>query len=369
MTHSETASSTATSSPASPASPASPLATSSASATSATPTRRLGATGPSVSALGLGCMGMSALYGEADRAESLATIHAALDAGVTLLDTGDFYGMGHNELLIGEALRRAPTGVRERALVSVKFGALRTPEGAFVGYDGRPAAVKSFAAYSLQRLGTDHIDIYRIARADPDVPIEETVGAIAELVESGHVRHIGLSEVGADTIRRAAATAPIADLQIEYSLVSRDIEREILPTLRELGIGVTAYGVLSRGLISGHWTPDRRLSPTDFRGMSPRFSPENLQHNLSLVETLREMADDKGVTVAQLAIAWVLAQGEDIVPLVGARTRQRLAESLAAPGVSLDTDELAAIGKALPPGSIAGERYPAAQMRHLDSEK
>ncbi|RBM20226.1 aldo/keto reductase [Streptomyces sp. PT12] len=333
------------------------------------PLRRLGATGPEVSALGLGCMGMSALYGEADRAESLATIHAALDAGVTLLDTGDFYGMGHNELLIGEALRTAPAGARERALVSVKFGALRTPEGAFVGYDGRPAAVKSFAAYSLQRLGTDHIDIYRIARADPDVPIEETVGAIAELVESGHVRHIGLSELGADTIRRAAATAPIADLQIEYSLVSRGIEPEILPTVRELGIGVTAYGVLSRGLISGHWTPDRRLSPTDFRAMSPRFSPENIQHNLGLVEILREMADDKGVTVAQLAIAWVLAQGEDIVPLVGARTRQRLDESLAALGVSLDADELAALGKALPPGSIAGERYPAAQMAHLDSEK
>lgn len=214
-------------------------------ATTPVPVRTLGTTGPLTSVLGLGCMGMSAMYGAADRAESIATIHAALDAGVTLLDTGDFYGMGHNELLIGEALRTAPAARREQALTSVKFGALRTVDGGFTGYDGRPNAVKNFAAYSLQRLGTDHIDIYRIARVDPDVPIEETVGAIAELVEAGHVRHVGLSEVGAGTIRRAAATTPIADLQIEYSLISRGIETEILPTTRELGIGITAYGVLS----------------------------------------------------------------------------------------------------------------------------
>ncbi|MFC8761440.1 aldo/keto reductase [Streptomyces sp. NPDC057193] len=336
------------------------------------PTRTLGTTGPQVSALGLGCMGMSALYGESDRAESIATIHAALDAGVTLLDTGDFYGMGHNELLIAEALRSAPAAAREQALTSVKFGALRTVEGGFTGYDGRPAAVKNFAAYSLQRLGTDHIDIYRIARVDPDVPIEETVGAIAELVEAGHVRHIGLSEVGADTLRRAAAVAPIADLQIEYSLISRSIEEKILPAARELGIGITAYGVLSRGLISGHFTRDRELAPGDFRGMSPRFQGENLQRNLDLVDRLRALAEAKGVSVAQTAIAWVLAQAErqgaDIVPLVGARRRDRLTEALGALDVTLDAADLAAIEEAVPAGAAAGERYPAAQMAHLDSE-
>lgn len=332
------------------------------------PTRSLGTSGPAVSALGLGCMGMSALYGEADRAESIATLHAALEAGVTLLDTGDFYGMGHNELLIAEALRTAPAGRREQALTSVKFGALRTVEGGFTGYDGRPAAVRNFAAYSLQRLGTDHIDVYRIARVDPDVPIEETVGAIAELVEAGHVRHIGLSEVGADTLRRAAAVAPIADLQIEYSLISRGIEEKILPAARELGIGVTAYGVLSRGLISGHFTRDRSLAPGDFRGMSPRFQGENLDRNLALVDRLRAVAEAKGVSVAQTAIAWALAQGDDIVPLVGARTRPRLAEALGALDVTLDAADLAAIEEAVPAGAAAGERYPAAQMAHLDSE-
>ncbi|MFC7305657.1 aldo/keto reductase [Streptomyces monticola] len=331
-------------------------------------TRTLGSTGPQVSALGLGCMGMSALYGEADRAESLATIHAALDAGVTLLDTGDFYGMGHNELLINEALRTAAPEARERALTSVKFGALRTVEGGFTGYDGRPNAVKNFAAYSLQRLGTDHIDIYRIARVDPDVPIEETVGAIAELVEAGHVRHIGLSEVGAQTLRRAAAVAPIADLQIEYSLLSRGIEQEILPTARELGIGITAYGVLSRGLISGNFSRDRQLAAGDFRGMSPRFQGENLQRNLDLADALRKIADDRGVSVAQTAIAWVLSRGEDIVPLVGARTRERLTEALGALDVTFDEAGLAAIEQAVPAGAAAGERYPQAQMAHLDSE-
>ncbi|PNE35692.1 aldo/keto reductase [Streptomyces eurocidicus] len=314
-------------------------------------------------------MGMSALYGEADRAESIATIHAALDAGVTLIDTGDFYGMGHNELLINEALRTAPAGAREKALTSVKFGALRTVEGGFTGVDGSPNAVKNFAAYSLQRLGTDHIDVYRLARLDPNVPIEETVGAIAELVEAGHVRHIGLSEVNAETIRRAAAVAPIADLQIEYSLISRGIEKEILPTVRELGIGVTAYGVLSRGLISGHFTRDRQLAANDFRGMSPRFQGENLRHNLDLVDALREIAEAKGATVAQTAIAWVLAQGEDIVPLVGARRRDRLTEALGALDVHLDAQDLAAIERAVPPGAAAGDRYPTDQMAHLDSER
>ncbi|MFI6464422.1 aldo/keto reductase [Streptomyces sp. NPDC050528] len=332
------------------------------------PTRTLGTTGPQVSALGLGCMGMSALYGDADRGESIATVHAALEAGVTLLDTGDFYAMGHNEMLIGEALRTAPAARREQALTSVKFGALRGPDGSWSGYDGRPAAVKNFAAYSLQRLGVDHIDVYRIARVDPGVPIEETVGAIAELVEQGYVRHIGLSEVGADTIRRAAATAPIADVQLEYALITRGIEDRILPVTRELGISVTAYGVLSRGLISGHFTPDRQLGATDFRAHSPRFQGENLQHNLTLVEQLRKLAEQKGVSVAQLAIAWVLSRGEDIVPLVGARTRERLVESLGALDVVLDAADLAAIEAAVPADSAVGDRYPSAMMQHLDSE-
>ncbi|MEU3404142.1 aldo/keto reductase [Streptomyces sp. NPDC006670] len=353
-----------------------PASTSASTAASVPAAVRLGATGPSVFPLGLGCMGMSALYGEADRTESLATLHAFLEAAPegmdALLDTGDFYGMGHNELLINEALRTAPAAARERALTSVKFGALRTVEGGFTGYDGRPEAVKNFLAYSLQRLGRDHIDVYRIARVDPDVPIEETVGAIAEAVQAGHVRHIGLSEVGADTLRRAAAVAPISDLQIEYSLISRGIEDRILPTARELGIGVTAYGVLSRGLISGHFSRDRALAPGDFRGMSPRFQGENLDRNLDLVEALRKVAEEKGVSVAQIAIAWVLAQGPrqgvDIVPLVGARRRDRLAEALGALRVELGDADLAAIEAAVPAGAASGDRYPAAQMAHLDSE-
>ncbi|MCX5334233.1 MULTISPECIES: aldo/keto reductase [unclassified Streptomyces] len=331
--------------------------------------RTLGTTGPQVSALGLGCMGMSGAYGESDRAESIATVHAALEAGVTLLDTGDFYGMGHNELLIAEALRTAPAALRENALTSVKFGALRGPDDGWYGFDGRPAAVKNFAAYSLQRLGVDHIDVYRPARLDPDVPIEETVGAIAELVEKGYVRHIGLSEVGADTIRRAAATAPIADLQIEYALISRGPEREILPTLRELGIAVTAYGVLSRGLISGHVTPGQGFAANDFRAHSPRFQGDNLQHNLTLVESLRKIAEQKDVSVAQIAIAWVVSRGEDIVPLIGARTRERLGEALGALDVTLDAADLAAIEAAVPADAAAGERYAPAQMAMLDSER
>ncbi|MFL5996140.1 MAG: aldo/keto reductase [Streptomyces sp.] len=331
-------------------------------------TRTLGTTGPQVSALGLGCMGMSPVCGDADRTESIATIHAALDAGVTLLDTGDFYGMGHNEMLIGEALRTAPAGLRERALTSVKFGGLRGPDGAWGGYDGRPAAVRNFAAYSLQRLGVDHIDVYRIARVDPHVPIEETVGAIAQLVEEGYVRHIGLSEASPVNIRRAAATAPIADLQIEYAIITRDIEREILPTTRELGIGITAYGVLSRGLISGHLTRDQQFAANDFRAASPRFQGDNLQHNLDLVEALRKIAEEKGVTVAQIAFAWVLSRGEDIVPLVGARTRKRLDEALGALDVTLDAADLAAIEEAVPADAAAGTRYPAALMSSLGTE-
>ncbi|MGW1175776.1 aldo/keto reductase [Kitasatospora sp. NPDC002543] len=327
--------------------------------------RTLGTTGPVTSALGLGCMGMSDLYGPADEAESIATIHAALDAGITLLDTGDFYGMGHNELLIHEALRGRD---RESVQISVKFGAQRTPDGQWLGYDASPAATKTALAYTLRRLRTDHVDVYRPARLDPDVPIEETVGAIADLVKAGHVRHIGLSEVSADTLRRAAAVHPISDLQIEYSLLSRSIEASVLPTARELGIGVTAYGVLSRGLLSGHWGRDRALAGTDFRGHSPRFQGENLDHNLALVEALRGIATARGATVAQVAIAWVASRGQDVVPLVGARRRDRLAEALGALDVTLTEADLAAVEAAVPAGSAAGDRYAAAQMAHLDSE-
>jgi aryl-alcohol dehydrogenase-like predicted oxidoreductase len=327
--------------------------------------RRLGTNGPAVSAIGLGCMGMSGMYGPADRAESIATIHAALDAGIGLLDTGDFYGMGHNEMLIGEAVKGM---ARDRFLVSVKFGALRDVKGGWLGYDARPAAVKNFLAYSLQRLGLDHIDIYRPARLDPQVPIEDTVGAIADMVTAGHVRHIGLSEVGVETIRRAAAVHPISDLQIEYSLISRGIEAAILPTARALGIGITAYGVLSRGLISGHWRKDA-TSVGDFRANSPRFQGENVDRNLVLVEALRKVAEQRKASVAQVAIAWVAAQGNDIVPLVGARRRDRLAEALGAVDLALGQDDLAAIERAVPKDAVAGERYPAAAMADLDSEK
>jgi aryl-alcohol dehydrogenase-like predicted oxidoreductase len=311
-------------------------------------------------------MGMSDMYGPADEVESIATIHAAIDAGVTLLDTGDFYGMGHNELLIREALRDRN---RDEVTISVKFGALRDPAGSWLGHDGRPAAVKNFATYSLRRLGTDHIDIYRMARVDPNVPVEETVGAIAELVQAGYVRQVGLSEAGAQTIRRAAAVHPICDLQIEYSLLSRGIEDEILPACRELGIGITAYGVLTRGLLSGHWSKDRSLDSKDFRVNGPRFNGANLDHNLALVDALRAIAEAQGVTVAQLAIAWVLSRGEDIVPLIGARRRERLTEALGALDLQLSPDERARIEAAVPAGSAAGDRYPPAQMSMLDSER
>lgn len=328
--------------------------------------RRLGQTGPTVSAFGLGCMGMSALYGPADRTEGIATIHAALDAGINLLDTGDFYAMGHNEMLIAEALRGVP---RDKVVISVKFGAQRGPDGSWLGYDARPAAVKTALAYSLQRLGTDYIDIYRPARLDPAVPIEDTVGAIADMVKAGHVRHIGLSEVGAETIRRAAAVHPISDLQIEYSLISRGIEDAILPTVRKLGIGVTAYGVLSRGLISGHWSKQATTSPGDFRTHSPRFQGDNVDHNLALVEALRAVAAGRGITVAQAAIAWVAAQGPDIVPLVGSRRRDQLAEAIGAFDTVLTATDLAAIERAVPKGAAAGARYAEAQMAQLDSER
>jgi aryl-alcohol dehydrogenase-like predicted oxidoreductase len=328
-------------------------------------TRLLGSKGPRVSSIGLGCMAMSGVYGPADEAESIATIRAALDAGVTLVDTGDFYGMGHNEMLIREALRSVG---RDDVVISVKFGALRDPFNGWGGYDCRPKAVKNFLAYSLKRLGVDYVDIYRPARLDGSVPLEETIGAIAEMVTAGCVRHIGLSEVGVGTIRRAGAVHPICDLQIEYSLLSRGIEPRILPACRQLGIGITAYGVLSRGLISGHWSKERSAAGEP-RLRFPRFTPTNVEHNLALVEALRAVADKKGVSIAQLAIAWVAAQGDDIVPLVGPRTRESLSEALGACAITLSPADLALIEKAVPAGAGAGQRYPAQTTAELDSER
>ena len=327
--------------------------------------RTLGVAGP-VSAIGLGCMGMSGSYGPTDRAEAVATVHAALDAGVTFLDTGDFYGMGHNELLVREALagRR-----REDVILSVKFGGMRAPDGTWSGFDARPAAVRNFLAYSLQRLGTDYVDVYRPARLDPAVPIEETVGAIAECIEAGWVRHLGLSEVGVDTIRRAHAVHPVADVQIEYSLMTRSVEATILPVLRELGVAVSAYGVLSRGLLSGAWRADRPLADGDFRAHAPRFAPGNVEANLGLVETLGRVADRLGTTVPVLAIAWVLHRGADVVPVIGARTPTQLEGALQALELRLDDEALAAVDAAVPAGAVAGTRYAAPQMAGLDSER
>jgi len=329
--------------------------------TPAADARQLGRTGPKVFPIALGCMGMSGVYGESDEGESVATIHEALDRGVNLLDTGDFYGMGHNEMLIGRALKDRPG----EALVSVKFGALRSADGAWIGFDARPAAVKTFAAYSLTRLGLDHIDIYRQARLDPAVPIEDTMGAIAELIKAGYVRHAGLSEVGVETIRRAHAVTPIADLQIEYAIVSRSPEAAIFPALVELGISVTAYGVLSRGLLSRSKTTGKG----DYRAHLPRFTGENLAKNQALVDELAKLAAEKGVTPTQLAIAWVLARGKFIVPALGARTRVQLKETLGALDVTLSEAEITRIAEAVPAAAIQGTRYAAPQMKALDSER
>jgi aryl-alcohol dehydrogenase-like predicted oxidoreductase len=332
-------------------------------------TTTLGRGGPVVSRAGLGLMGMSGIYGQADDHESIATIHAAVDAGITLLDTGDFYGMGHNELLLRDALREIP---RDSVFIQVKFGGQRDPSGAFIGQDTSPAAVKNSLAYTLTRLGTDHVDLYQPARLDPRVPIEDTVGALAEMVQAGYVRYIGLSEMGADTIRRAHAVHPIAALQIEYSLMSRGIEARILPTVRELGISVTAYGILSRGLLS---SGTARLAPGDPRARFPRFAGENHARNLELLAALEAIAEKKGaqeaggVTAAQLAIAWVASRGDDIIPLIGTKRRERLTEALTALDLTLSADELAAIGAAIPASAVAGDRYEPAQVAALDSER
>lgn len=323
--------------------------------------RKLGRTGPEVFPIALGCMAMSGVYGPAEEPESLATIHAAIDAGVNLIDTGDFYGMGHNEMLLGQALRF----FREQVLISVKFGAQRGPDGSWLGYDARPAAVKTALAYSLKRLGVDHIDIYRPARLDPNVPIEDTIGAIADMIQAGYVRYIGLSEVGPDTIRRAAAVHPIVDLQIEYSLVSRAPEAKIFPVLEELGIAVTAYGVLSRGLLSGSHT----AGPGDIRNHFPRFKSENLERNQQLVSRLGKVASSKGIPPTQLAVAWVLARNPAIVPVMGAKSRAQLAESLAALEVKLTPADMAALEAAVPADAVSGTRYDPNQMRVLDSER
>ena len=327
-------------------------------------TTTLGRGGPQVSRLGLGLMGMSGIYGPADDAEGIATVRAALDAGITLLDTGDFYGMGHNELLLREALREVDRG---SVFIGVKFGGQRDPRGAFVGYDASPAAVKTSLAYTLQRLGTDYVDLYQPARLDPRVPIEDTVGAIKEMIEAGFVRYLGLSEMGADTIRRASAVHPVTALQIEYSLMSRGIEARLLPVVRELGIGITAYGVLSRGLLST--SSAREIRAGDPRGRFPRFQGENLQRNLGLLTGLEKIALAHGVTTAQLAIAWVLYRGSDIVPLLGTKRRDRLADALGAADLALTPADLAALEAAVPAEQVAGDRYDPAQMAALDSEK
>jgi aryl-alcohol dehydrogenase-like predicted oxidoreductase len=327
-------------------------------------TTTLGRGGPRVSRAGLGLMGMSGIYGPADEDESKATIRAAIDAGITLLDTGDFYGMGHNEMLLRDALRGVD---RSSVFIQVKFGGMRAPDGAFIGYDARPAAVRNFLSYSLSRLGTDYIDVYQPARLDPLVPIEDTVGAIADLIDAGYVRYLGLSEMGPDTIRRAAAVHPVSELQIEYSLMSRGIETQILPTVRELGISVTAYGIMSRGLLSTDSA--RAIRAGDPRSRFPRFQGENLQRNLDLLAALERIAAGRGATTAQLAIAWVASRGTDIIPLIGTKRRDRLAEALAALDLTLTPGELAAIEAAIPADQVAGDRYDSHGMASLDSER
>src|SRR6187402_1142853 len=314
--------------------------------------------------IALGCMGMSGAYGKTNDTESTAVIQAAIERGVTLLDTGDFYGSGHNELLIGRAI----AGRRDKVQLSVKFGGMLSPDNRWGGIDARPVAVKNFLAYSLVRLGTDHVDVYRPARLDPNVPIEDTIGAIADLVKAGYVRHIALSEVGAETIRRAAKVHPIVDLQIEYSLVSRGPETTIFGALADLGIAVTAYGVLSRGLLAGS-----KAGAGDLRAHLPRFTGDNGRKNQVLVDALVRLARTRGATPAQLAVAWVrakgAAQGVTVIPTMGARTRKQLEDALAGLAITLAPSDIAEIEAAIPAEEIAGTRYPAPMMATLDSEK
>lgn len=326
-----------------------------------TTTVKLGTTGPEVFPLGLGCAGFSGTYGATSDAESIATVQAAIDAGVTLLDTGDFYGMGHNEMLVGKAI----TGRRDKVQLSVKFGGMRAPNGAFIGFDTHPIAVKNFAAYSLKRLGVEAIDVYRPARLDPAVPIEETIGAIVDLIKDGYVKHIGLSEVGVETIQRANAVHPIVDLQIEYAIATRAPEEKIFPALHELGMSATLYGVLSRGLLSGSVVQ----GPQDLRAHLPRFNGEHKAKNEAAVAALKEFADARGITTAALAIAWVRAKEPRFVPIVGMRNRAQLAGSLKALERSLTSDDLAELEQIVPASAFAGDRYSAEQMAHLDSEK
>jgi len=326
-------------------------------------TRPLGKNGPAVSMIGLGCMGMSGLYGHADENESIRTIHAALDAGINLFDTGDFYGMGHNEMLLEKALRGRR---REQFFLSVKFGGMRGPNGAFIGVDARPVAVKNFLAYTLRRLGTDTVDLYQPARIDPNVPVEDTVGAIAEMIRAGYVRYVGLSEAGSETIRRAYSVHPIAALQIEYGLVSRGVEQDILPTLRQLGISLVAYGVFSRGLLTNRF---RGPSQGDIRVHFPRFQGANLERNRQLISRIEEIARGMGLSVAQLAVAWILSKGQDVIPLIGTKHPAQLAEALAVLSRTLSADEIQRIEQVVPQGSVAGDRYAPEQMRTLDSER
>jgi aryl-alcohol dehydrogenase-like predicted oxidoreductase len=317
--------------------------------------RRLGQDGPLVSAIGLGCMRMTPMGGAKEgsgRELGIRTIQTALDAGITLLNTGDFYGHGANEMLVGEAIK----GHRDQAFLSVKMGSQRGPSGGFLGHDCRPASIKNFCAYSLQRLGVDHIDLYQPSRFDPDVPVEDQIGAIAELIEEGKVRYIGVSEYNAEQLRRAAATHPIAALEIEYSLASRFIEDEILATARELGIAIIPYSVVTQGLLAGSYSDGPKEG--DIRGIFPKFQGENLKKNLAAVEILRLMADGKGITPAQLAIAWVLAKGDDFVPIIGMSKPERVAENLGALDVDLTADDMTSLDEAFPPGTFAGGRYP-----------
>jgi len=324
-------------------------------------TRILGLKGPTVSALGLGCMGMSEFYGDRDDAESVATIHRALDLGVTLFDTSDAYGPHTNEQLVG----RAVADRRDQVLLATKFGLVRDPDDPTArGVNGRPEYVRRAAEGSLQRLGVDHIDLYYQHRVDPDTPIEETIGAMAELVQEGKVRYLGMSEAGPETLRRANAVHQITALQTEYSLWSRDPGDEILPTCRELGIGFVAYSPLGRGFLTGAIQSVDDLAQDDYRRSSPRFQGENFDRNLELVGTIEELAANKAVTSAQLALAWVLAQGEDIVPIPGTKRRARLEENAAAVDVELSDDELREIADALPEAS--GDRYPEQSMATLD---